>query len=250
MRKIAVISDIHSNLEALEAVLARIDGLGVEAIYSLGDVVGYGPDPEACLLLTKDRCFLRLLGNHEHAVLNPDYGNTFNPAARQAIDWTREHLQKAGLLDCISDLQPYAREDEILFAHGSAQNALHEYLAEVNRSGYSTFDEIVDSLENDFIYFRICFVGHNHKPFLATTEGFIHPHPEMNEFQVSMEEKLYISVGSVGQPRDGDPRACFATFDGEKVAYHRVPYAFETTAEKIRSAGLPKTLADRLALGK
>lgn len=250
MSTFAVISDVHGNLEALKAVLAKIDALGIDAIYSLGDVVGYGPDPEACLLITEQRCRLRLMGNHEHAVINPATGVTFNAAAQIAIDWTRERIQKAGLLDRISGLPSHYQEGDTLFVHGSVRNALYDYLVEADRSGYSTFEEVVASLENDFIYFRICFVGHNHKPFLATTEGFLHPHQGLHEFQVSKDERLYISVGSVGQPRDRDPRACFVTFDGSKVTYHRVAYPFAITAEKIRARGLPGVLADRLAVGK
>ncbi|MDP1653513.1 MAG: metallophosphoesterase family protein [Rhodocyclaceae bacterium] len=251
MSTIAVISDVHGNLEALQAVLARIDELGVKDIYSLGDVVGYGSDPEACILLTESRCRLRLMGNHEYGVLhatNP--GFKFNATAQQAIDWTRQRIEKAGLLDRISGLQSSYLEGDLLFVHGSARNALNEYILEADGSGFSNFDKILASLEQDFTGFRICFVGHNHKPFLATTEGFLHPHPGLHEFQVPQEEKLYVSVGSVGQPRDRDPRACFVTFDGSKVTYHRVTYPFATTAEKIHTRGLPVALANRLALGK
>lgn len=251
MNTIAVISDIHGNLEALEAVLARIDALGVEAIYSLGDVVGYGPDPEACLRLTAERCALRLMGNHEHGVLHgANAGSNFNSVAKQAIDWTRERVRDAGLLGLIGGLQSFRQEGERLFVHGSARNALNEYLLESNGRGESTFDEITASLKEDFTSFRICFVGHNHKPFLATTEGFLHPHEGLREFQVPEDERLYVSVGSVGQPRDRDPRACFVTFDGAKVTYHRVTYPFAITAEKIRARGLPDFLADRLAVGR
>lgn len=250
MSPIAVISDVHGNLEALQAVLARIDELGVDAIYSLGDVVGYGSDPEACIRLTESRCHLRLMGNHEYGVLHAQPGFTFNPTARKAIDWTRARIDKAGLMDRIRGLPSYALEGDLLFVHGSARNALNEYILEADGSGYSTFDTILESLQQDFTAFRICFVGHNHMPFLATTEGFLHPHAGMHEFQVPLEERFYVSVGSVGQPRDGDPRACFVTFDGAKVTYHRVVYPFATTAGKIRARGLPGVLADRLALGR
>lgn len=250
MATFAVISDVHANLEALQAVFARIDELGIEAVYSLGDVVGYGPDPEACVLLTESRCCLRLMGNHEHALLNPEEGNWFNPNARQALDWTRQRIGQAGLLDRLGEPEPCHRNRDILFAHGAVRNTLNEYLREADRSGHSTFDEVVESLQNDFIDFRICFVGHNHKPFLATAEGFLHPHPDLSEFHVPEDERLYVSVGSVGQPRDGDPRACFVTFDGSRVAFHRVPYPFVTTAEKIRSLPLPGGLAERLTLGQ
>lgn len=249
MSTIAVISDIHGNVEALQAVLARIDELQVETIVCLGDVVGYGPDPEECVRICVERCRLRLMGNHEYAVVHAESDFNFNPVARKAIEWTRERIRKAGLLDQISGLQSHHQEGDILFVHGSARDALSEYLRESDERGHSNFDDVVQTLENDFTSFRLCFVGHNHRPFLATAEGFLHPHEGRMEFQVPKVEKLYVSVGSVGQPRDDDPRACFVTFDGSKVAYHRVPYAFAATAEKIRSRGLPGFLADRIALG-
>jgi diadenosine tetraphosphatase ApaH/serine/threonine PP2A family protein phosphatase len=190
------------------------------------------------------------MGNHEHAVLNATSGVAYNFAAQKAIDWTRERIGKAGLLDRISGLKPYHKDGYLLFVHGTVGNVLLEYLVESDDSGHSTFDELVKSLEHDFVNFRMCFVGHNHLPFLATTEGFLHPHQGLKEFQVPKQERLYVSVGSVGQPRDGDPRACFVTFDGSKVTYHRVAYPFATTAEKIRSCGLPSSLAERLSTGK
>jgi predicted phosphodiesterase len=251
MGTIAVISDVHGNQEALEAVLARIDALQVDAIYSLGDVVGYGPDPEACLALTADRCRLRLMGNHEYGVLHADQLLTdFNALAQGSVDWTRERLRRAGLLESMAGLKSSHREGPLLFVHGSARNSLDEYILESDRQGYSNFDLILTSLERDFTDFRICFVGHNHKPFLATREGFLHPHEGCHEFQVPEDETLYVSVGSVGQPRDRDPRACFVTFDGSTLAYHRVDYPFEITAGKIGAHGLPAILADRLAVGR
>ncbi len=249
MGTIAVISDVHGNLEAFQAVLARIDELGVEAVYSLGDVVGYGPDPEACLRLSVERCGLRLMGNHEYAVIHRDLGFSFNRMAQQAIEWTRERIHSAGLVESIRDLLPHHQEGEVLFVHGSAKDPLEDYLREQDPTGYSKFDEVVETLERDFTSFRLCFVGHNHKPFLATREGFLHPHEGLREFQVPADERLYVSVGSVGQPRDHDPRACFVTFDGSHVAYHRVSYPIDATAEKIRASGLPAFLADRLYRG-
>ena len=251
MGTIAVISDVHGNLEALQAVLAHIDALQVEAIYSLGDVVGYGPDPEACLELINHRCRVRLMGNHEYGVLRPGNPQTdFNPRAQRAVDWTRERLRQAGLLESFAWQKSSHREGPLLFVHGSARNSLNEYVLEHDRRGHSNFDRILASLEQDFTDFRICFVGHNHKPFLATREGFLHPHEGCHAFQVPEDEVLYVSVGSVGQPRDRDPRACFVTFDGTTLAYHRVAYPFDITAGKIRTCGLPAELADRLAVGR
>lgn len=249
MSLIAVISDVHGNLEALEAVLAEIDRLGVKAIYSLGDVVGYGPDPEECVRITVSRCKHRLMGNHEYAVIHTNLAFVSNRVAQAALEWTRKRVRDASLLDALTGLSPHHQEADTLFVHGSARDALEEYVTEADRSGYSNFDAVVDSLEKDFTSFRLCFVGHNHKPFLATTEGFLHPHAGLREFVLPEEEKLYVSVGSVGQPRDHDVRACFVTFDGEKVVYHRVPYPWEVTAAKIRSRGLPEFLAERISRG-
>jgi diadenosine tetraphosphatase ApaH/serine/threonine PP2A family protein phosphatase len=250
MKAFAVISDIHGNLEALNAVLADIDAQGIETIVSLGDVVGYGPDPEACLRLVDKRCRLKLIGNHEHAVLHPKQRIRFNAAAQQALEWTRARTDTPELNAMMKRLGPEWQLDDLYFVHGTVRNPLHEYLRVEDQSGYSTFDEMAQSLERDFVDFRLCFIGHNHHPFLATTEGFIHPHAGQSRFHVGPEDKFYISVGSVGQPRDGDPRACYVTCDGASIAFHRVPYAHEVTAKKILAAGLPAMLAERLALGQ
>lgn len=247
MRKTAIISDIHSNLEAFTAVLAEIDRLGVRTIYSLGDTVGYGPDPEECTRLAAKRCQVRLLGNHEYALVSPGQF-TFNSYAAQALDWTQIQLTKAGLFEEATRLPQYYKHGNHLFVHGSVRDVVADYVRETDVDGFSSFDELINTLTYDFTSFKLCFVGHNHRPFLATREGFLHPHDEVNEFSVA-KEKLYVSVGSVGQPRDGDPRSCFVVFDGKTIQYHRVPYDVSRTAEKILAAGLPAILADRLSNG-
>jgi predicted phosphodiesterase len=247
MNPIAIVSDIHSNLEALTAVLATIDGLGIRTIYSLGDTIGYGPDPEACTRLARDRFAVRVLGNHEYSLLHPRALST-NPVAAQAQEWTRRRLEAAGLLEAATRLPMSHTQGDALFVHGSVRGLITGYVRETDLSGGSAFDAIVESLQRDFTTFRICLVGHNHKPFLATADGFIHPHDAMSEFYVG-SGKLYISVGSVGQPRDEDPRACFVTFDGETVNYHRVAYDIPATQAKIAATGLDMILADRLAWG-
>ncbi len=248
MQPIAVISDIHGNLEALEAVLAEIDRLGVKRIYSLGDTVGYGPEPEACVRISREKFTHRLMGNHEYAVVHTNVSFLSNRFAAEALEWTRKRVREAGMVEELEALMPQHQEDEILFVHGSVRGPLEEYVTERDRSGYSAFDEIIETIEKDFTTFRLCFVGHNHKPFLATTEGFLHPHAGLREFHLT-DEKLYVSVGSVGQPRDGDPRSCFVVYDGERVTYHRIAYPWEVTAAKIRACGLPGYLADRLGKG-
>lgn len=249
MDQFAVISDVHGNLEALEAVLAEIERLGVKRIVSLGDVVGYGPDPCECLRLVRARCELLLMGNHEFTVLNNLRFNS-NAYAQQALEYTQRVMaEEPELLEFLATLSPSHQQGDILFVHGSARDPLGEYVNESDQRGYSLFDEVFESLATDFGSVRLCFVGHNHKPFLATTEGFLHPHQGQNRFCVGDDEKMYVSVGAVGQPRDGDPRSCFTTFDGVNVRYHRVRYADDVTAAKIRERGLPSFLADRLSRG-
>ena len=246
-KEIAVLSDVHSNLEAFTATLHAIKQLGVTRIYSLGDTVGYGPDPVECTELAEKNCAVRVMGNHEYAIRFPDT-LTFNPDAQAATDWTRAVLRKAGFVDRATDLPMSHKEGDLLFVHGSVRNRITDYVHPEDRAGYSTFDAIAKTLEESFIGFRLCFVGHNHLPFLATEEGFLHPHELVDEFYV-VGRKLYVCVGSVGQSRDGDTRSSFVVYNGETVKYYRVPYDPAATAQKIRERGLPRKLADRLLVG-
>jgi diadenosine tetraphosphatase ApaH/serine/threonine PP2A family protein phosphatase len=191
---------------------------------------------------------VRVMGNHEYAVRFPDELQ-FNPDAQAAVEWTRDVLDVADLVDRATDLPMHHKEDDLLFVHGSVKNRILDYVHSEDPSGYSTFDTIAKTLEESFVGFRLCFVGHNHLPFLATEEGFIHPHQSVDEFYVA-GRKLYVCVGSVGQPRDGDTRASFVVYNGETVKYHRVPYDATVTARKIRDERLPKKLADRLLMGR
>jgi predicted phosphodiesterase len=246
--RFAVLSDVHGNLEAFQAVLAAIDTIGIDRIIALGDIVGYGPDPEACLRLAFERCAAMVLGNHDFGAVHPQsfHGHM---AAVQALVWARTRLAANApeLLARLGSVPAWHREGEIVFVHGSARHPF-EYVLEQDSRGLSTFEETIASIARDFADFRLCFVGHNHQPFLATSEGFLHPHEENRTFFVG-SGKLYVSVGSVGQPRDRDPRACFVTLEDQKLTFHRVPYPFAVTAAKIRSYGLPASLAARLERG-
>ena len=247
MEKTAVLSDIHGNLDALERVLARIDDLGIKRIICLGDTIGYGPEPVECLRLARARFDVILMGNHEFAAASPDE-YAFNDLAARALSWTRDQLIMASELDGLQDLPVSHKEDDTLFVHGSMRDPLVDYVTETDIDGYSRFGDIARELEEDFTVTRLCFVGHNHKAFLATEEGFIYPHDGRMDFQVT-GEKLYACVGSAGQPRDGDHRACFAVFDGDKIQYVRVPYPVENVAKKIFDSSLPNELGTRLLEG-
>jgi predicted phosphodiesterase len=243
----AIVSDIHANLVALEAVLADINKLGgVGRIVCLGDVIGYGPEPVECLRIAKERFEFTLLGNHEFAILHGAEG--FNPVAEAAVEWTRSQVKPhKDLMDMMGKLKAAKLEENVLYVHGSVKDPLMDYVREVD--SHASFNRLLKTIEQEFKFFDICFTGHNHRAFLGTNEAIIYPHPGWNRFHVS-HAKLYVCVGSVGQPRDDDPRASYVTFDGESVEYHRVKYDIARTAERIRKVGLHEFLADRLFVGQ
>jgi diadenosine tetraphosphatase ApaH/serine/threonine PP2A family protein phosphatase len=247
---IALVSDIHSNLEALDAVCAHIDSMHVEAIFCLGDVVGYGPDPRVCM----DRAIrfdFTIMGNHDHAVFMEPSG--FNTPAENAVYWTRQALDsepdeslRRKRWEFLAEMEEFRQRDSVLFVHGSPRRPMHEYLfpdeAEVN---LSRLMEAIDLVKH------VCFVGHTHLPGLFTeTCDFLTPAQLGHKYTVA-EGKAIINIGSVGQPRDLDPRACYVTVDGRDIRWHRVPYDHKTTMEKILAVKeLDEFLANRLADGR
>ena len=250
--KRALISDIHSNLEGLEAVLADIDAQGIKDIYCLGDIVGYGPNPRECIDLVRKRTQICLLGNHDQGALFDPEG--FNSVAEKAIFWTREQLEKP--LDIgdrpderwefLGELPRTHRDEPFLFVHGSARNPLNEYV----------FPEDVympRKLERIFaLVQRFCFQGHTHVPGVFTEQPeFVSPEDTAYEYRFPNTGRLMINVGSVGQPRDGDNRACYVVLEDEIVTFRRVSYDFEETRRKIYGIpDLDNNLGDRLRDGK
>lgn len=241
----AILSDIHGNLAAFEAVLEDIGRRKVDRIISLGDVVGYGPRPVECLKLVMERCAFSLLGNHEYAVLRGPDG--FNPIAVEAINWTKKQITDTDLIFYLTSLKAARLEGNVLYVHGSAEDPLMEYVREAE--DHAQFVKFVEDLQRDFQRFDLCFTGHNHRAFLGTPDAFIFPHEVVSKFHVK-GRKLYICVGSTGQPRDDDPRASYATFDGDVVEYHRVRYDIDRTAREIKAVGLHPFLAERPYLGQ
>ena len=244
---IAIVSDLHSNLEATSAVLAKCEALGVNQYYCLGDVIGYGPDPLAVGRIAMERFGISLMGNHEEALVTSKH--RFNPHAAQAIDWTRQQLsaQAPELLRWFSERKPFALKGNMLFVHGSIYDPVHDYVDEPENPVEA--EQMIDTLSRDFAGFDLCFAGHNHTPFLATTVGVMFPHDGHHTFRIPKGHKAYICVGSVGQPRDRDTRASFATCDGETITFHRLAYDHRTTMKKIIGVGLNRFLAERLDEG-
>jgi diadenosine tetraphosphatase ApaH/serine/threonine PP2A family protein phosphatase len=246
----AIISDIHSNLEALQAVLADILQFDVSDIYCLGDIVGYGPNPRECIDLVM-ACKMVLLGNHDQgAMFDPD---GFNPPAERAIFWTREQLESTAdsrqdrerRWDFLAERPRSVREDGTLFVHGSARNPLNEYVFPEDIYNQRKMERIFALVE------RYCFQGHTHVPGIFT-ENLQFLSPEEIDYAHQLDgRKTLCNVGSVGQPRDGDWRACYVLFDGETIRYRRVEYDIDTTVKKIYAVpDLENFLGDRLRDGR
>jgi predicted phosphodiesterase len=253
-KDVAVISDIHANLEALEAVLADIDRRGIRDIVCLGDIVGYGPDPVACVDLIRSRCSIVVCGNHDEAVVRGPIG--FHPVARQAILWTRSRLRprllrpstyaRWGFIVTLAN-RLSANWGDILLVHGSPRDPTSEYVLP-RHAGWpppGLFEEIFSAFPT------VCLVGHTHMPGIFTEAPSFTPQSEIDGSFVADGSKLLINVGSVGQPRDHDPRASYLTIVNHRFEFHRVEYPIELTQGKIR--GIPEldeSLATRLAVGE
>jgi predicted phosphodiesterase len=251
----ALISDIHGNLEALEAVLKDIQQQNVTEIYCLGDVVGYGPNPRECIDLVM-QCKVVLLGNHDQgAMFDPD---GFNPPAERAIFWTRGQLEtpaetkesKEKRWEFLADRPRTFKENGFLFVHGSARNPLNEYVFPEDIYNQRKMDRIYALVD------RYCFQGHTHVPGIFTEalpEDLYQFHaPDEIEYTHTLDgRKTLCNVGSVGQPRDGDWRACYVLLDGNSIRYRRVEYDIDLTVKKIYAIpDLDNFLGDRLRDGR
>ena len=247
----ALISDIHGNLEAAQAVLADIREQGIQEIYCLGDIIGYGPNPRECIDLVINSCQATILGNHDQGALFDPEG--FNRGAEQAIFWTRDQLESpkgnpddnARRWDFLGELPRSIRDSGYLFVHGSARNPLSEYVFPEDIYNQRKMEKIFSLVE------QYCFQGHTHVPGVFTQNLNFFAPDEINYEYPLGEEKILVNVGSVGQPRDGDPRSCYAVIEDGKVKFRRVNYPFEETAKKIYAIPeLDNFLGDRLREGR
>ncbi len=245
----AIISDIHANLEALEAVLADIRQQSISEIYCLGDIIGYGPNPCECIDRVMGACNFCLLGNHDQAALFDPEG--FNASAERAVFWTRKTLESgSGALadkrwDFLGELPRVIREPNLLFVHGSARNPLNEYVFPEDIYNQRKMERIFSLVE------KYCFQGHTHIPGVFTEDlNFLAP--EEIDFKYELgAKKVLINVGSVGQPRNGDSRSSYVVLDGNTVYFKRVEYDLAKTAKKIFDIpDLDNFLGERLADGR
>jgi len=231
--KRAIISDIHGNFVALQAVLADIQLQGIESIVCLGDIVGYGPEPCACLDRAMEFEF-SILGNHDNSALFDPEG--FNTAAEQAIFWTRRQLEcgetpEASLrrLEYIASMPRTRLEGNILFVHGSPRGPTNEYVFPEDTYNRRKMEKLFSLVP------WLCFQGHTHVPGIFTSDmRFLRP-DEIGDHFTLTSDKLMINVGSVGQPRDNDPRSCYVILDGQTVRFRRVEYDIEATVRQIEA---------------
>lgn len=235
-----VISDIHANLSALQSVLASAGA--VDAVWCLGDVVGYGPDPNECVAILKNLPNLECLqGNHDAAAVGDLPLETFNTEARSSIEWLRNNLSQDSL-DFLKGLQPRSETKGVTLVHASPRQPMLEYLLDSYSAG------------ENFSYFPtdFCFVGHTHVPVLFTlsSEGVSLEIPIPNT-TLTLQRRCIANPGSVGQPRDRDPRASYAIYDAAANTwdYHRVEYNVSEVQSRMAAARLPERHILRLASG-
>jgi len=244
--RIAVIADIHSNLAALEAVLAHFKG--VDEVWCLGDIVGYGPWPNECVEVVRNCAAVCVAGNHDWAALGRISTSDFNPEAAAAAQWTARQLT-AGSKAFLENLPLREEKGDFTIVHGSPRDPIWEYVL------YASTAEI----GMHYLRTSYCLVGHSHFPliFFCFQEGdsfscrSVEPTPDV-AIQLG-QERAVINPGSVGQPRDGIPDARYITIDIDggrvQLRYHRVPYDIELTQRKMEEAGLPRRLWMRLSYG-
>jgi diadenosine tetraphosphatase ApaH/serine/threonine PP2A family protein phosphatase len=267
----AIISDLHANVPALETALADARTRGAQRYVCLGDVIGYGAQPRECLDEVMRLCVaepfdvralpgepalapgLCLLGNHEHALMS--HAEDFNPKARAAIEWTRDELNRAdratsyAYWEFLDSLEPKACDEVAMFAHGSPRDPVREYLLPRDIQDAAKMRANFARMERD-----VCFVGHSHVPAIYYEDGRLF-RPKGSEGPYSLGARpgarAIVNVGSVGQPRDGDPRLSYVIYDGETVAFVRLDYDHAAAAAAIRAVGaLPDFLAERLFAGR
>jgi diadenosine tetraphosphatase ApaH/serine/threonine PP2A family protein phosphatase len=230
----AIISDVHGNLEALEAVVDDMNDFDVEDLYCLGDTVGYGPNPGECLDILMN-CKVHLLGNHEEAMREKP--TDFTAEAARVAEWTlhqlRDHCEDPAewqdRLRFLRKLPRTHKEGENLYVHGSPRDPTREYvyphdLKQDSGKIWDIFRQVG----------RCCFMGHTHIPGIFTESFKFHPPEEIDYHYALVPGKLLCNVGSVGQPRDGDWRACYVLFDDKTIHFRRVEYDMETTVGKMK----------------
>lgn len=244
--RVLVLSDIHGNLVALNAVLKAAKEIGYDTVFCLGDLVGYGPKPDECVTRIRELPSVScVMGNHDAAVSGYISIDSFNQDAQQSVHWGIDHVS-AGNLQYLNHLPDLLVQDGCTIVHGSPRNPIWEYI----------LDSYTARMNYEFFETQFCFIGHSHQPIVfryrqmdgILPNWYIPINGEIFEFS---NERVIMNPGSVGQPRDRDPRASFGMFDMENLTWtvHRVSYNIEKVQSQIQNAELPERNALRLTEG-
>ena len=240
-KKYAILGDIHSNWEALSAVLEDAEANGVNAHICVGDIVGYNANPSECIEKVRELCIAVVRGNHDHYVSHDECLEDFHPLAANVIDWTRRQLSREQI-QYLRNLRLTQMVDGFMIVHST--------LDMPEKWGY-----VLDTLdaEANFNYqaSSVCFHGHTHVPVVFERQGRV-IRSSFTTYRTTLGRKCFVNTGSVGQPRDGDPRAAYIIYepDQRRLELRRIPYDIAATQRKIAEAGLPDRLAKRLDYGK
>lgn len=241
--KLAFFSDVHANWEALSAVLEDFSRENIDHSYFLGDAVGYGADPNPCIKAICQATPVRLMGNHDYAALGQIETVQFNQYARLSIEWTKEVLTGESI-DLLSGFKTEEQVENFHLVHATPKEPLQwEYLLDL------------DDAEENFKYFQspICLIGHSHKPLIVRKYKGEHASlfPE-NSVALEPDWRYIINIGSVGQPRDGNPKACYLLYDSatQEAALKRVAYDVGTAQKKMKALNLPEYLIERISAGR
>jgi predicted phosphodiesterase len=238
-----IFADIHSNLEALDTVIAAYRKETIDKYFCVGDVVGYAANPNECAEKIKALCEIAVAGNHDWAAVNLLSIEYFNPVARQAILWTRDNLDERSK-SFLESLKLIHRNNDLTLVHGTLDNPQDFNYMIDGRIAQGTF-ELLET--------KICFVGHSHIAgiFIKHKDGRIE-YCEEERVKIQDENSYIVNVGSIGQPRDNNPRAAYSIYDTDKkeIQIKRADYDIQKTRERIINAGLPRFLGDRLIIGR
>ncbi|HEY9173507.1 MAG TPA: metallophosphoesterase family protein [Verrucomicrobiae bacterium] len=239
--KFAVIADIHANLEAFRVVLDDAQKQKCTHYACIGDVVGYGANPRECLEIVRKMAMPCVKGNHDEYCSTDEHAEGFNPAAAEAVQWTRKQLSEDGR-QWLRDLKYVRMVTNFTIVHATLDGP--------QRWGY-VFDKLAAAASFPYQNTPVCFFGHTHVPVAFIRDSMVRG-GTYSKFKIEAGKKYFINVGAVGQPRDGNPKSAYVVYDTEEqtVELRRLDYDIATTQKKIREAGLPERLAERLAYGR
>ncbi len=241
--KYGFFSDVHSNLEALKACVIDFRAEKIDKLYFLGDAVGYGPCPDECVKLIDDIAEVKLMGNHDYAALGLMETEYFNQYAAESMGWTKSSISEK-TIELMSDFELTHKLDDILLVHSSPREP---------ESWHYILD--MEDAEENFSFFaeKICLVGHTHRPYIVYKDQISEAVLSKQTEEIARDDvRFLINIGSVGQPRDGDPRSCYLIYDSETgmLKLKRVQYDVKSTQEYMAKVGLPDYLIERLAAGR